>query len=288
MPYLQEPVPIITFVCKWLRDNIPEEPERPVLVQGDTGPGQFIFKDGRVQSVIDWELAFLGDPMRDLAAIRTRDVWYPTGNLTQWFELYSEKSGVPLDYPRLRYYSVFAMLTTTLALSPYVQNPDPRDEHTEWYAQNVWSKRATAETLAEALDIDLNPVDAPNLENDRNAKLLDILVDNLKDEQLPHIEDSFLQHRMNMTLRLVQYLRNIVLIGPEINRIELDDISQLLGRRQTNYAEAMRQLDAYVLEAGPDQYETLVNYFYRHSRREEILMRGALGRAEHAMTRDIL
>lgn len=282
LPYLQEPVPLVTFTCKWLRDNIPAAPDRPVLVQGDTGPGQFLFKDSRVQTVVDWELAFLGDPMRELAQIRTRDVWYPTGNLPHWFEHYSRVSGVELDYDRLRYYSVFAMFITTLALSPYCQQPDPRDEHAEWYAQDVWSKRATAEALAEALAIELEPVEAPAVEPGRHARLFDILDDNLRGEQLPHIEDGFLQHRINMDLRLLQYMRNVERIGGEIDRIELDDIAQLLGRPQRNYSEAMRALNQFVLDAGADQYDALVKYFYRHSRREEILMQGAMGRAEDA------
>lgn len=282
-PYLKEPVPLLTFACKWLRDNIPAAPERPVLVQGDTGPGQFLFSQGKVKSVVDWELAYLGDPMRELAQIRTRDVWYPTGNLPQWFEMYSKKSGVEIDYARLGYYSVTAMLISTLALSPYVQKPHPRDEHAEWYAQDVWAKRATMEALAEVLNIELPTINTPQVRPSRHAKLFDLLVDNLQDEQLPHIDDSFLNHRMNMTLRLVQYMRNISSIGEEINREELEDISQLLGAKQTDYSDAMQALNSYVEKATPDQYESLVLYFYRHSRREGILMEGALGRAEGAV-----
>lgn len=282
LPYLKEPVPIVTFTCKWLRENIPNAPERPVLVQGDTGPGQFIFANSKVASVVDWELAFLGDPMRELAQIRTRDVWYPTGNLTYWFSQYSQYSGVELDYPRLRYYSVFAMFITTLALCPYVQQPNPRDEHAEWFAQDVWSKKATAEALAESLGLELEPVVLPEFELSRHAQLFDMLVDNLEAEQLPHIEDSFLQHRMNMLLRLVSYIRNTEHFGTEINAIELDDISQLLGKKQQSYAEAMRSLNTYCEQAEAKDYESLVRYFYRHACREEALMAGAMGRAANA------
>lgn len=282
LPYLKEPVPIVTFTCKWLRENIPNAPERPVLVQGDTGPGQFIFSGNKVSSVVDWELAFLGDPMRELAQIRTRDVWYPTNNLTHWYEKYSEFSGVALDYPRLRYYSVFAMFITTLALCPYVQQPNPRDEHAEWFAQDVWSKKATAEALAESLDIELEPFALPEFEPSRHAQLFDILVDNLQGEQLPHIKDSFLQHRMTMLVRLAAYMRNTEHFGTEINALELDDIAQLVGKKQSSYAEAQRALNAYCETANAKQYTAIVQYFYRHACREEALMKGAMGRAANA------
>ena len=288
LPYLREPVPIVSFTCKWLRENIPAAPDRPVLVQGDTGPGQFLFVDDKVTSVVDWELAFLGDPMRELAQVRTRDVWYPTGNLTHWYRQYEHYAGIEIDYPRLRYYSVFAMFITTLALCPYVQQPNPRDEHAEWYAQDVWSKRATAEALAESLGIELESVDAPAITPDRHAVLFDILDDNLLGEQLPAQPDSFMQHRLEMMSRLLRYARNTAQYGREINAQELDDIASLLGRRQHDYASAMRALNDYVLQAGVGDYENIVRYFYRHARREEILMQGALGRAENAVMAPIV
>jgi len=66
-PHLKEPVPLVAFCCQWLRRNTPAAPKRPVLAQGDTGPGQFLFKEGRITAVIDWELSTLGHPLVDLA-----------------------------------------------------------------------------------------------------------------------------------------------------------------------------------------------------------------------------
>lgn len=286
-PLLVEPVPIVTFACQWLRRNLPEMPERLVLVQGDTGPGQFLFKQGRVQAVVDWELAALGDPMRELAHIRTRDVWYPTGNLPDWFRYYSEFSGVPLDVEKIRYYSVIGMLTTALALGPVVQRLNPRDEHAEWIAQDVWSKKATSEMLAEATGIELRPIQIPRPDCPYVSSLFDALEDNLKDEQGPHIQDSFLQHRMQMTLRLVAHMRNIAEIGAEIAELELDDMQALLGSRPRTVRDGHRAMDQLVRNAGPDLDAALIQYFYRHALREEALMRGGLGRAEWATVSSI-
>lgn len=283
-PLLKEPVPLVTFACAWLRRNVPQPPVRPVLVQGDTGPGQFIFREGRVQAVTDWELANLGDPMRDLAHIRARDVWYPTGNLMNWFRYYSECSGTPLDKAKLSYYSVIGMLTPALALGPAVQQMDPRDEHAEWIAQNIWSKKATAQALAEAAGIELHPIPLPVAEAPYVSQWFDVLEDNLRDEQLPHIEDSFRQHRMRMVLRLVAHLRNVAEIGHEIEGLELDDQAQLLGKRPHNLREGTRAVEALVRQAGPEMDAALIQYFWRHALREEALMRGGMGRAENART----
>ena len=286
-PLLKQPVPLVSFVCGWLRRNPPEPPERPVLVQGDTGPGQFIFERDRVRGVIDWELAILGDPMRDLAHIRTRDVWYPTGNLPRWFEYYSEFSGTPLDARKIRYYSLIAMFTTALALGPVVQGLEPRDDHAEWLAQDVWSKKSTLEALLELLGLEPEPVDLPDAGRPEISELFDVLEENLRAEHLPRIEDSFLQHRMGVVLRLVARLRNAALIGPEIEALELDDMAGLLGSRPRSLREGNREMEALVRRSGADLDETLALYFYRHALREEALMKGGLGRVEQAHTSPI-
>ena len=286
-PLLKRPIPLVSFVCGWLRRNPPRPPERPVLVQGDTGPGQFIFERGRVRAVIDWELAILGDPMRDLAHIRTRDVWYPTGNLPRWFEYYSEFSGTPLDPRKIRHYSLIAMFTTALALGPVVQHLEPRDDHAEWLAQDVWSKKATLEALLELLGLEPEPLELPVAERPEVSGLFDVLEENLRAEQLPRIQESFLRHRMQVVLRLVARLRNAAEIGPEIEALELDDMAGLLGSRPGSLGEGNRALEALVRRSGAELDERLARYFHRHALREEALMKGGLGRVERARTSPI-
>ena len=281
-PLIVEPVPLVSFACGWLRRNLPEMPERLVLVQGDTGPGQFLFRDSRVQGVVDFELANLGDPMRELAHIRTRDVWYPTGNLPDWFRYYSDASGVPLDLHKIRYYSVIGMFTTALALGPVVQKLNPRDEHAEWIAQEVWSRKATAEAIAEAMGLTLDAPRLPVPERPNVSMLFETMRSNLHDEQLPAITDSFLAHRLQMSLRLLTHMQNHAEIGAEIEQLELEDMGRLLGRWPRSLREGNRAVDALVRQADPARDEEILGYLFRQSIRDTALMRGAMGRAEHA------
>jgi aminoglycoside phosphotransferase (APT) family kinase protein len=282
-PHLKEPVPLVTFACQWLRRNPPAPPTRPVLAQGDTGPGQFIFRDGRIQAVVDWELAFVGDPMNELARIRTRDMWYPTGNLPKWFHYYSEYSGTPLELDKIRYYSVIAMMTTALALGPVVQKLDPRDVHAEWISEDMWSKRATIECLAEAINVKLERPKIPEPDTSRLTPLFDVLEENLRDEQLARIEDRFLRYRMNIDLRLLAHIRHLTEIGRELEADDLDDMKSILGRRPRNRHEGMAAMEEFVRGAPPSMDAELARYFYRHALREEALMRGAVARIEGAV-----
>jgi aminoglycoside phosphotransferase (APT) family kinase protein len=286
-PHLKEPVPLVTFACQWMRRNPPQPPKRPVLAQGDTGPGQFIFKDGRIKAVVDWELAFIGDPMNELARIRTRDMWYPTGNLPKWFQYYSEYSGTPLDLDKIRYYSIIAMMTTALALGPVAQRLDPRDVHAEWIAEEIWSKRATIECLAEAIGVKLEPPAIPTPERGRISELFDVLEENLREEQFARIEDRFLRYRMSMDLRLLTHIRHLTEVGRQIEADDLDDMKAILGRRPHSRREGMVAMDEFVRRAGPDMDAELTRYFYRHAMREEALMRGAMGRVENAVVSPI-
>jgi aminoglycoside phosphotransferase (APT) family kinase protein len=278
-----EPVPLITFTCEWLRRHAPRKMAEIVLVQGDTGPGNFIFDGSRITAITDWEMAHLGDPMDDLALLRSRDMYYPIGDMRACFRLYSELSGRPVDLDAVRYYTVKAMIIVPLSLAPVMENLDPRTEHAEWIAQYVYYERTTAEALAEAMGIELEPLAIPDPEPGPRVALFEILQENLRDEQLPAIEDPYRRFRMQMTLRLVQHLCNADRLGPALDAQELDDLGQLLGRRPASLREGRRALDRLVREEGHRREEALVRHFHRHALRAQALMRGAMGMAEHAV-----
>ncbi len=60
------PRPVFELAFRWLKDNAPE-PLPAVLVHGDFRLGNLIVGPDGLNSVLDWELAHLGDPREDLA-----------------------------------------------------------------------------------------------------------------------------------------------------------------------------------------------------------------------------
>jgi hypothetical protein len=87
---------------------------------------------------------------------------------------------------------------------------------------------------------------------------------------------------MQMSLRLLTHLQNHAAIGAEIEQLELEDMGRLLGKRPRNLREGVRAVDALVRAAEPARDEEILGYLYRQSVRDTALMRGAMGRAEHA------
>lgn len=279
----RRPVPLVRFARGWLRRNAPREPVAPVLVQGDTGPGQFLFEGHRLTGIVDWEFAHIGDPMLDLAQIRIRDFYNPGADLSKWLALYERASGTRIDAARLRYYTVKAMLITPLALAGVVHDMHPRTDHAEWYAQDVCYQRGTAEALAEAMGIALEPVALPDPPPGERADVLALLEENLANELGPGASDAFLRHRTAVARRLATYARNLERLGPAFEAMELDDMARLLGgARPASVAAGRAAIDALVAAAGPERDEEILRYLHRHTMREERLMAGALGAGEHA------
>jgi aminoglycoside phosphotransferase (APT) family kinase protein len=283
---VRRPVPLVTFCRQWLHRNVPAAPERAVLVQGDTGPGQFLFEGDRLTGIVDWEFAHLADPMVDLGYIRGRDFYNPGADMRKWMALYAERAG-PIDWLRLRYYTVKALLITPLALAGVVQRMRPSMDHAEWYAQDVNYRRATIEAVAEAIGLTLEPPELPDPEPTEHDVLLAMLESNLRDEHAASEPDGHRRHRLNLAARLATFARNAMRRGPALREMELDEMGALLGRRPADPTEGHAAVDRLVQREGPRREETLVRYLHRQVVREEALMAGAMGAGEGARLQPI-
>jgi aminoglycoside phosphotransferase (APT) family kinase protein len=113
---LGEPHPAFELGLRWLDANRP--PARPAtVVHGDFRNGNLIVGPDGVRSVLDWELAHLGDPMEDLGWLCVRawrfGVDRPVGGFGGYDELiagYEEESGTRVDRQALRWWEALGTL----------------------------------------------------------------------------------------------------------------------------------------------------------------------------------
>ncbi|MGA9371441.1 MAG: phosphotransferase family protein [Solirubrobacterales bacterium] len=109
-----EPLPAIELGLRWLRANAPQ-PAEPRLVHGDFRLGNFIVDEEGLASVIDWELAHLGDPAEDIGWLCIRSWRFGNddrpvagvGRLDEFIGAYEEAGGMPVDRDRVRYWEAF-------------------------------------------------------------------------------------------------------------------------------------------------------------------------------------
>jgi len=112
-----EPHPAFELAFRWLLKRIPKTP-RKTLVHGDYRIGNVIFGPEGVRSILDWELAHLGDPMEDVGWMCVR-AWRfgndqkPVGGLSSredFFRAYEKASGMTVDPDAARFWEVFGNL----------------------------------------------------------------------------------------------------------------------------------------------------------------------------------
>lgn len=91
-------LPALWDVAEWLRENTPQDSET-TLVHGDYRPSNVLFEGTdrpEIAGVLDWETAFLGDPLTELGylLLRWRDDDDPTPSLDEFEARYSNEEAV--------------------------------------------------------------------------------------------------------------------------------------------------------------------------------------------------
>ena len=106
--------PMIDYAAGWLKENVPQN-VRMTLVHNDFRNGNIMITPQGVVAVLDWELAHIGDPMRDLGWICTNSWRFgkselPVGGFGKYEDLfrgYEDVSGLKVDPAHVKFWEVF-------------------------------------------------------------------------------------------------------------------------------------------------------------------------------------
>ena len=162
--------PLLRLSADWLARNVPDYDGPVVLVQGDTGPGNFMYADGKVTAVVDWELAHWGDPMDDIAWLSLRTVQDTFTYLPDRLAEYAALSGVAIDEARVWYYRLFAESTmTTLYPNEGVGTTRPGEQDDDNVTRDIGNgiiyrqlhRRLWLEALGQVMGLELDPPSLP-------------------------------------------------------------------------------------------------------------------------------
>jgi aminoglycoside phosphotransferase (APT) family kinase protein len=108
-------LPVLRDAAAWLIDNAPATVD-PVLVHGDFRVGNFVWRDGRIVAVLDWEGAGVGDPFEDIGYMchpmaRVREpslmgMLVPIDELSRLFAAHMDRA---MDMRRVHFYLIYAL-----------------------------------------------------------------------------------------------------------------------------------------------------------------------------------
>ncbi len=104
LKHRMEPHPVMVAAFIWLKEHQPIA-RRISIVHGDFRFGNFLYEDGRINAMLDWEMVHLGDPVEDIAWAY-RSLWGPEAflPLDEFVRRYTELSGVPVHPEALLFY----------------------------------------------------------------------------------------------------------------------------------------------------------------------------------------
>jgi aminoglycoside phosphotransferase (APT) family kinase protein len=261
--------PLVRFAGAWLRAHPPTSVGRTVLVQGDTGPGNFLFDGDSVTGIVDWEFAHLGDPMDDWAWMDMRAVGE---DMTQLHERYRDATGIAIDPDRVRYWRVAVdyrcAITTSMAasrgggargLAPYLLV-------TERYVVDLGAR------LADLLGVTETP-ELPAVSATSRTPSFDLLLDGIR-SAVRAIDDPETREATRNLQILVHYLRAYDQLGDELEALDRDDRLATFGTAESDEAT----VDDALENAGRDGDEVVLRYLLRRTRREQMLWATLLDR----------
>ena len=266
--------PLITFGVRWLRRNAPTSMARLSLVQGDTGPVNFMFDGDRVSAIIDLEWGHFGDPLEDLGNICAREFWNPSGGLTGLFHLYEQESGIPYTRFAAQYYRVQQNVRGMIPIHAVSVNAHPRESLAWFLCYRYLGDRATCESLAEAAGIVVDRPTMPEELGDRDI-LAEAAVWSLEKDVEPHVADAFARSRVGDASILIRIMDRKRRYGAALDAIECEELEPLLGHRPGSRAEGMADLVARI-EADEVDDDAVIAYLTRRAYRDEWLHEPAI------------
>lgn len=272
------PDPMIEFQLGWCRRNVPKDrPELSFLV---CDAGQFMFDDDGLTGLLDFELGYIGDYAADLAALRTRDLTEPIGELGSAMRRYGEISGREIDFSVIDYHTIRFSLINPLSVSGMLTDPLPQANYVQYLGWYVCYGRVGLEVMAKATGVELEPPSRPEPAPSRRAVAHAHLVEILDPAQAG--DDAERAYELDRMQRAAIYLERSDHYGAALEADDLDDVAELLGTRPSSWSEADAALEALVLSSGPERDPEFIRYFHRRLSREESLLHPVLREQQDA------
>jgi hypothetical protein len=271
-----EPDPRVELGLRWLRTCVPSYDGPVVLVQGDTGPGNFLYDGDHVTAIVDWELAHLGDPMEDLGWLALRAVQEPFTVLADRLRQYEAASRHTIDRDRIEYHRVFAELRVVILGVGRTAARDSTADVGNALIYGTLHERLFVEAIAEAMGIDLDPSPPTKGSDTPRTWLYDAALAQIRDVIVPRTTDPFAVSRAKGLARILKYLKALDRDARRYEAAELNEIAELLGHRPPDLAAGRSEL-AVATREGHVNDTALIQHLWRRALRATELAREAMG-----------
>jgi hypothetical protein len=229
--------------------------------------------------MIDLELAYIGDPLADLAGMLNRDLSEPMGDLNRAFHRYAALTGEPLDVKTVWYHTARFGICTPIACAPLLAAPPPQFNYPVYLGWDIVYGRIALEAIARFAGIALGEPELPEPAPSRHAPGFDQLVATLAREPRSYEVDT--------AHRIAQWARELGARGAQIERDDAEEVARLAGVRAAPGLDSDGALEAFVLSAPPERDAEILQVLYRRTKRQQALMQPALRELETARLHEL-
>ncbi len=273
--YKGAPDPRLEFVRRWVHRHLPQDREELCFAHGD--PGQFVFENGHITAMLDFEWACLGDPMMDLGGLRLRALHEPMGDIAPLFQRYVALTGRAIDRDVLGFHTVAFIANTALAISPALAHPKAGvdyPEYVNWYVVSLlFALTSIAEVKGIAIEEPALPVRS---QASRWSPVFDVMAETFGSGAEDAGSSAPDAYDRSLSLRLTRFARKLESHGAGLEDAYVRDVAELIGQPVDGWQDADRRLEQFVLDAGTEMDETLLRLFHRWCWRQIGLLDGVV------------
>jgi aminoglycoside phosphotransferase (APT) family kinase protein len=254
----QHPDPLVEFLIKWIRLNEPKHRKTVSFLVHD--PAQFMFEDGKLTALIDFELAYLGDALQDLAGLQLRNTSEPLGDIPRALRRYEAATGKPIDAGAFDFHTIAFATGTPMSLSHRMLQGLPTANMVQYLEWRLLLAKLAIELIAGTTGRSLP--ESEGLQPDA-VPLYDAFAQSLVGAigKLP-VEEGYGAHEQANTVKLAEFVARAQQFDAVLQRRDREDVEALLGRPFATLLDADWALEKFVLEAGPEADDLLVPLFY--------------------------
>jgi aminoglycoside phosphotransferase (APT) family kinase protein len=257
------PDAFVAFIGRWIDAHTPRDLTEVSLVTGD--PGQFLVKDGKITSLLDFEVCHLGSPLSDVACLRVRELEEPLADPVFLMKHYAGLRGLKIDAEKMNFFHLVLAAVTHFMMHPNFHAVRP--DLAVWRNWEIKASRQVLSCMADIHGMALERITPPGHESLDQALAFESLSAAISGLPANTPLDDF---NKGNALALVKNLAAISRMGHRLNEDELDDLQALLGVRPDSLANGERLLEQAVTDGASD--EDLIRFFDRRFQRRRFTL----------------
>jgi hypothetical protein len=237
------PSPMIEFMWRWLQRNVPPGRTQRALIQADSA--QFLYDDRQLTGLIDFEAAYVGDPVAEFAAMRSRDCEEPLGDIGRIARKYEAATGDRIDKTAVEFHTAGWSLMTPFQWEASVRHPAAGDSWLEYFTWIVGCGRWGLEAIAQVVGAPLDVVDKP--EQGPSASYWGASYTNLMSilDEWPTGSD-YETFRADSARAVTRFAEHVHAFGSGLEAVAVQEISEIVGSGQPDLATAEAVLEEFV------------------------------------------